>query len=107
MSEPVLDMSEIIDLYKEDARGMIARMQDVLKTWSGIVSGSDARKDLRRWSHQLRGSGRTYGFRSVTRISKAIEKIVIALESQRLTADDRVRQSLLRKVSLLESVFKS
>ena len=107
MAEPVLDMSEIVGLYKEDARAMVVRMQKALAAWPEVQAGGDARKELRRLSHQLRGSGRTYGFRNVTRISKAIEKIIIQLESQRLAAEDRVLQSLSRKVSILEGVFKS
>ncbi len=106
MTEPALDLSDIIDLYKKDARGMIAQMNDALKKWPDFQADGPVRKDFRRWSHQLRGSGRTYGFRNVTRISKAMEKIIIGIESGRIPADDRVRNSLRVKVSLLEGVFK-
>ncbi len=107
MGEPVLDMSEIMELYKEDARVMVVRMQAALKNWPEVQAAGTARQDLRRISHQLRGSGRTYGFRNVTRISKAIEKIMIRMEAQKLSADDVVRASLQKKVQMLESAFKA
>jgi chemotaxis protein histidine kinase CheA len=104
--EPLLDMSEIMDLYKEDARRMINEMRSALTRWSDVAAGGAARHDLRRLSHQMRGSGRTYGFRSVTRICKAMEQIVQKLEKQILTADDRVRQSIAVKIQRLGAIFQ-
>jgi len=105
MSEPTLDLSEIIDLYKEDARRMIAAMQNAHSRWEDIQRGGAARQELRRLSHQLRGSGRTYGFRNVTQFSKAIESIMQKLEKNTLTADDRVRESIQKMIDRLNAVF--
>ena len=84
MGEPVLDLSEILDLYKEDARRMAAQDERGLGAMGGEVqAGGAARQELRRLSHQLRGIlGRTYGFREVTRISKALENIMLKLEKR-------------------------
>src|SRR5262245_14309247 len=105
MGEPSLDLSEIIELYKEDAKGMINKMQAVLSRWEEVQRGGPARAELRRLSHQLRGSGRTYGFREVTRFCKAIENITLKLEKAALPADDRVRESIRRKIESLVSSF--
>jgi chemotaxis protein histidine kinase CheA len=105
MAEPALDLSEIIDLYKEDARRMAEEMRSALARWDNVQEGGPARQELRKLSHQLRGSGRTYGFRDVTRLCKAMENIVQKLEKGKLSADDRVRGSLDRKVSRLAAVF--
>ena len=105
MAEPALDLSEIIDLYKADAQRMVSAMTTVLLRWEEIQQGGPARQELRRMSHQLRGSGRTYGFHSVTRICKAIENITLKLEKKTLTADDRVRQALQKMVERLSAVF--
>ncbi|HVO32641.1 MAG TPA: Hpt domain-containing protein, partial [Elusimicrobiota bacterium] len=69
------------------------------------VPGGPARQELRRLSHQLRGSGRTYGFRRVTAISKAVEQIIQKLEKRTLTADERVKESVSAKIEMLASVF--
>jgi len=105
MAEPALDLSEIIDLYKEDARRMIGQMRSALMRWPEVQQGGPARQELRKFSHQMRGSGRTYGFQQVTRICKAMENIVQKLEHNRLPADDRAQKSLRIKVERLAAVF--
>lgn len=107
MAEPALDLSEIIDLYKEDARRMVGQMKEALSHWTDIQTGGTARQDMRRLSHQLRGSGRTYGFREVTRICKAIENITHKLEKGKLPANDRIQGSLRKKVELLAATFNA
>jgi chemotaxis protein histidine kinase CheA len=101
----MLDMSEIVDLYKEDARRMVADMRDALTRWKEVGVGGPAGQVLRRFSHQLRGSGRTYGFRSVSRISKAVEHIMIKIETRGLPADERTRNSIGAKVEKLATIF--
>lgn len=98
-------MSEIIELYKEDARRMIQDMRGVMTRWSDVVQGGAARQDLRRLAHQLRGSGRTYGFRDVTRICKALEQITQKLERRALVGDNRVRHALSLKIERLAVIF--
>jgi chemotaxis protein histidine kinase CheA len=105
MSEPILDLSEIMDLYKADARRMVGEMQSLLGRWEEVASSVTGRKELRRLAHQLRGSGRTYGFRDVSRICKAMETIVIKFDSQHLTDAERIRQSLCAKVERLATIF--
>jgi chemotaxis protein histidine kinase CheA len=106
MAEPALDLSEILDLYREDARRMVAEMHEALARWEELARGGQPRESLRRLAHQLRGSGRTYGFREVTRLAKAIEHVVQKLESSRLAPDERVRRSLKEKVGRLGRVFQ-
>ena len=106
-SEPLLDLSEILGLYKEDARRMIGDMRSALGRWEEVVQGGSALKDLRRLAHQLRGSGRTYGFRDVTRISKAMEQVVQKLEKSSLPPDERVREAIASKVDKLDRIFKA
>ena len=106
MAEPVLDLSEILDLYREDARRMIREMRDALAHWEEMAHGGEPRDSLRRLAHQLRGSGRTYGFREVSRLAKAIEHVVQKLELSRLAPDERVRRSLAMKMDRLSRVFQ-
>jgi len=106
VAESTFDMSEIIALYKEDARQAIADMREAWRQWAEVAAGGQARQNLRKLSHQLRGSGRTYGFCDVTRISKAIENIMMKLENKTLTANEPVRLSLQKKIDRLALVFK-
>jgi chemotaxis protein histidine kinase CheA len=105
MAEPSLDLSEIMDLYKEDARIMIGKMRAAHRCWEDYQKGGPARTDIRRLAHQLRGSGRTYGFRQVSRYSKAIENITIKIDKAHLAADDRARESIAKKIDLLDAAF--
>jgi chemotaxis protein histidine kinase CheA len=106
VTEPAFDMSEIIALYKEDARQAIMSMRAAWVQWADVVAGGPARQHLRKLSHQLRGSGRTYGFSDVTRISKAIENIMMKLEKKTLAAGEPVRLSLQKKIDRLAMAFK-
>lgn len=105
MAEPILDLSEIVGLYKEDALKTVGKMHDAFARWEEVQRGGPARAELRKMSHQLRGSGRTYGFRHVTRFCKALENITIKLEKNELAADDRVRAAIQKKLTLLDSAF--
>jgi chemotaxis protein histidine kinase CheA len=94
-----------MDLYKGDAKHMVDQMRSALIRWSEVQQGGPARQELRKLSHQMRGSGRTYGFRQATRICKAMENIILKLEHNRLQADDRVQKSLQVKIDRLAAVF--
>lgn len=106
MTEPVLDLSEIVGMYKEDARRSVEQMQDALTHWDEIAAGGPARQLLRKFSHQLRGSGSTYGFRNVTHIGKALEHLIIKLQAQRLAPDERLRKIVTAHVEKLAAIFK-
>jgi len=105
--QQAFDMSEIIGLYKEDARRMVSTMQSDMSHWTEIGAGGPPRQELRKLAHQLRGSGRTYGFSQVTRLCKAIENLMIRLEQKRITADDRLKTSILKKIDVLAGIFRS
>jgi chemotaxis protein histidine kinase CheA len=76
-----------------------------LTRWEEVRQGGAARQELRRLSHQLRGSGRTYGFKEVTRVCKAMENIVLKIEKKQLEPDARAQESLRRKIDRLVAVF--
>ena len=107
MTEPALDLSEIVGYYKEDARRSVQRMRDALTHWEELAGGGPACKEVRKLSHQLRGSGRTYGFRNVTRIGKALEKLLMKMEARRLPADARLREALTTHIDSLAEIFKT
>src|SRR5258706_2149394 len=105
MSEPVLDLTEIIGLYKEDARKSVARMRTAVQHWEDVITGGPAGLELRKLAHQLRGSGRTYGFRDVTRLGKALEHLMIKLQAKKIPSSDRLRALISKYVDRLATVF--
>jgi chemotaxis protein histidine kinase CheA len=107
MSEPVLDLSEIVGMYKEDARRSVERMRASVQRWKEVGENGPAGQELRKLAHQLRGSGRTYGFRNVTRIGKALEHLMIKLQAKRLAADDRLQKIMASHIERLADIFKS
>jgi chemotaxis protein histidine kinase CheA len=107
MNEPVLDLSEILGLYKEDARRSVEHMRAAVQAWDQVAEGGPASLELRKLAHQLRGSGRTYGFRNVTRIGKALEHVMIKLQAKRLPANDRVNTFIVECIDRLEAIFES
>jgi chemotaxis protein histidine kinase CheA len=107
MNEPVLDLSEIVGLYKEDARRSVQLMRAALARWEEVASGGPACKELRKHAHQLRGSGRTYGFCRVTRIGKAMEHLIVKLEAHRISADARLRKMISDHIEQLAGIFQS
>jgi chemotaxis protein histidine kinase CheA len=106
VAEPAFDMSAIVALYKEDARRSVEGMRAAWARWDEVCAGGSAWHDLRKLSHQLRGSGRTYGFRDVTLISKAIENMMTKLNQKTLIGNEAVRASLKKKIDRLVAAFK-
>jgi chemotaxis protein histidine kinase CheA len=106
MSEPVLDMSEIIELYKQDARLSVSRMKAAATCWDEVIHGGEACLQIRKLAHQLRGSGRTYGFRNVTRLGKALEHIMMKLQAKHLKLDNHLQTVVNRYIDRLGEIFK-
>ncbi len=106
MSEPAIDLSEIVGLYKEDARKSVELMRAAVKNWTEVIQGGAARLELRKLAHQLRGSGRTYGFQEVSRIGKALEHMMIKLQEKRILGDERLQRRVEALVERLAIAFK-
>src|SRR5258708_38286484 len=106
MTEPVLDLSEIVGLFKQDDRLTVMRMKAEAQCWDEVIQGGPACLQLRKLAHQLRGSGRTYGFRDVTRIGKALELLMVKLQSKHLKPDQRLQTFVARCLERLADIFK-
>ena len=107
MNEPAWDLGELVGVYKEDARKTVAHMRDALARWDEMAENGPASQELRKLAHQLRGSGRTYGFRNVSRVAKALERLVIKLQSKSLEPSDRLLQVMKKNVQRLSEIFNA
>jgi len=89
---PALDVDDdIILIFIEDAREMIALINKTLPDWHADPSNRDVLLDLRRAFHTLKGSGRMVGAADISEFAWAIENML-----------NRVRES---KVEVSEPMF--
>jgi chemosensory pili system protein ChpA (sensor histidine kinase/response regulator) len=75
---------EFVDLFVEEARENIARLQTLLPQWEQNPLNTEALHDVRRAFHTLKGSGRMVGARRVGEFSWSIESLLNRVISQTL-----------------------
>jgi chemotaxis protein histidine kinase CheA len=63
--------------YRESAE---QRRADVERLAPMAVSNAEARRELRKIAHNLRGSGGFYGFHAISAAAAALEELLMALE---------------------------
>ena len=74
---PALDIDEdIMQIFIEDAREMIALIEKTLPDWNADPSNRDAMLDLRRAFHTLKGSGRMVGASEIAEFAWSIESML-------------------------------
>ncbi len=90
---PALDVDDdIILIFIEDAREMIALINKTLPDWHADPSNRDVLLDLRRAFHTLKGSGRMVGAADISEFAWAIENML-----------NRVREG---KIEVSEPMFE-
>ncbi|HJX57294.1 MAG TPA: Hpt domain-containing protein, partial [Thiobacillus sp.] len=67
---------DIIQIFIEDAREMIALINKTLPDWHADVSNRDALLDLRRAFHTLKGSGRMVGASEIAEFGWSLENML-------------------------------
>jgi chemosensory pili system protein ChpA (sensor histidine kinase/response regulator) len=75
---------EFVQLFVEEARENIARLQELFPQWEQNPLAADALRDVRRVFHTLKGSGRMVGARRVGEFSWSIESLLNRVISQTL-----------------------
>ena len=75
---------EFVDLFIEEARENIARLQTLFPQWERNPLDTEALRDARRAFHTLKGSGRMVGARRVGEFSWSIESVLNRVISQTL-----------------------
>ena len=57
MNEPALDLSEIVGMYKEDARRSVTQMRAALERWEEVGQDGPACQELRKLAQPLLETG--------------------------------------------------
>jgi len=81
---PTLVDAEFLQIFVEEARENIERLQALFPQWEENPLDAEALRDLRRVFHTLKGSGRMVGARRVSEFSWSIESLLNRVISQTL-----------------------
>jgi chemosensory pili system protein ChpA (sensor histidine kinase/response regulator) len=76
LAEPTAVDPEFRQLFVEEARENIARLEELFPQWEQNPLDAQALRDLRRVFHTLKGSGRMVGARRVSEFSWSIESVL-------------------------------
>ena len=81
---PTLVDAEFLQIFIEEARENIERLQALFPQWEENPLDAEALRDVRRVFHTLKGSGRMVGARRVSEFSWSIESLLNRVISQTL-----------------------
>ncbi len=100
---------DIIQIFIEDAREMIALINKTLPDWQADAANRDALLDLRRAFHTLKGSGRMVGASEIAEFGWSMENMLNKVREGKVTPSEamfdllyRVRDVLPEMVAQLE-----
>jgi chemosensory pili system protein ChpA (sensor histidine kinase/response regulator) len=101
---PALDLDEdddIMLIFIEDAREMIALINKTLPDWHADSSNRDVLLDLRRAFHTLKGSGRMVGASDISEFAWAIENMLNRVREGKIAPTPTMFDLLFRARDLL------
>ena len=76
---------DIIQIFIEDAREMIALIEKSLPTWQADAANRDKLLDLRRAFHTLKGSGRMVGASDIAEFAWSVENMLNKVREGKIT----------------------
>jgi chemosensory pili system protein ChpA (sensor histidine kinase/response regulator) len=107
-AEATLLDPEFVQLFVEEARENIARLQGLFPQWEQNPLDTDALREVRRVFHTLKGSGRMVGARRVSEFSWSIESLLNRVISQTLARSpdivDVVREAIVMLPALVNEL---
>ncbi|HJW80982.1 MAG TPA: Hpt domain-containing protein [Acidiferrobacterales bacterium] len=87
---------DIIQIFIEDAREMIALINKMLPDWHADVSNRDALLDLRRAFHTLKGSGRMVGASEIAEFGWSMENMLNKVREGKVAPSEAMFDLLYR-----------
>jgi len=100
-TEATLLDPEFVQLFAEEARENIARLQGLFPQWEQNPLDTDALREVRRVFHTLKGSGRMVGARRVSEFSWSIESLLNRVISQTLPRSPDIVDVVREAVTVL------
>ena len=92
---------DIIQIFIEDAREMIALINKTLPDWHADVSNRDALLDLRRAFHTLKGSGRMVGASEIAEFGWSLENMLNRVREGKIAPSEAMFDLLYRARDVL------
>jgi len=92
---------EFLELFVEEARENITRLEALFPSWEQNPQDMDALKDLRRVFHTLKGSGRMVGAQRVGEFSWSIESLLNRVISQTLSRSPDIVEVTRQAVAVM------
>jgi chemosensory pili system protein ChpA (sensor histidine kinase/response regulator) len=90
ITAPTLVDAEFLQIFIEEARENIERLQALFPQWEENPLDAEALRDVRRVFHTLKGSGRMVGARRVSEFSWSIESLLNRVISQTLPRSSQI-----------------
>jgi chemosensory pili system protein ChpA (sensor histidine kinase/response regulator) len=95
------DDDDIMQIFIEDAREMIALINKTLPEWRADPSNRDVLLDLRRAFHTLKGSGRMVGASDISEFAWAVENMLNKVREGKITHSQPMFDLLYRARDVL------
>jgi chemosensory pili system protein ChpA (sensor histidine kinase/response regulator) len=92
---------DIIQIFIEDAREMIALINKTLPDWHADASNRDALLDLRRAFHTLKGSGRMVGASDIAEFGWSVENMLNKVREGKITPSETMFDLLYKARDVL------
>jgi len=92
---------DIIQIFIEDAREMIALINKTLPEWQANTSSRDVLLDLRRAFHTLKGSGRMVGASDISEFAWAVENMLNRIREGKIEPSESMFELLHRAREVL------
>jgi len=93
--------AEFVQLFAEEARENIARLEALFPRWEQNPLDADALREVRRVFHTLKGSGRMVGARRIADFSWSIESLLNRVISQTLARSPEIVAIVRESVATL------
>ncbi len=106
--EDDIDLIDTIDpdlfpIFEEEAQELLPQLSAALRQWSGQVDDLDARRELLRALHTLKGSARLAGALRLGEMAHRMESAVEAIDFETATAADV--EPLMARFDALQTTF--
>jgi chemosensory pili system protein ChpA (sensor histidine kinase/response regulator) len=103
-AEPTLVDPEFVQLFAEEARENIGRLEPSFAQWEQNPLDADALREVRRVFHTLKGSGRMVGALRISEFSWSIESLLNRVISQTLARSPDIVAIVREAVAVLPAL---
>lgn len=97
---------DLLEIYLEEARECVAAARDRLATWRASPDDAEARTDLQRAFHTLKGSGRMVGALRTAEFARSFEELLERIGSAPVAASPSVIELVGAALAVLPALLE-